>query len=116
MSKDYVEIAQNVVSGAGMLKEAVPDAMAGFAKLGAGAYAAGELSAKVKELMALAIAVTVRCDGCVAYHAKAAFQKGATRQEVCETVAVAVQMGGGPSMVYGGEVLRAYDAFAAQKG
>ena len=54
-----------------------------------------------------------RCDGCVAYHAKRVYELGASREEVLETIGVAIQMGGGPSMVYGGEALRAFDAFKA---
>ncbi len=111
MSKDYSEIAASVVDGAAELRKAIPEAMAGFAALGKAAYAPGTLSAKTKELISLAIAVAARCDGCVAYHAKAAKEKGASRQEVVETLGVALQMGGGPSMVYGGEALRAFDSF-----
>jgi AhpD family alkylhydroperoxidase len=65
--------------------------------------------------MALAIGITVHCDGCVAYHTKMAHQHGATREEVAETVALAVYMGGGPAAVYGGGALRAYDQFAGTK-
>jgi AhpD family alkylhydroperoxidase len=59
--------------------------------------------------MALAIGIAVHCDGCVAYHTKMAHQHGATREEVAETVALAVYMGGGPAAVYGGGALRAYE-------
>jgi AhpD family alkylhydroperoxidase len=62
--------------------------------------------------MALAIGIAVHCDGCVAYHARAAFKAGATRQEIVETVALAVYMGGGPGIVFGGSALRAYDEYA----
>ncbi|MCB8839889.1 carboxymuconolactone decarboxylase family protein [Aurantimonas sp. VKM B-3413] len=116
MTKDYNEIADRVVSGADLLAQAAPDAMKGFSALGRATYHDGALPAKVKELMALAIGIADRCDGCVGYHARAAFRRGATREEVAETIAVAVQMGGGPSMVYGGEALRAYDTFANGKG
>lgn len=112
MTKDFHEVAERVVSGAALLRDAAPDAMAGFAALGKAAYAEGALTPAVKELIAMAIAVTARCDGCVGYHAKAAFERGATREELAETLAVAVQMGGGPSMVYAGEALRAFDSFA----
>ena len=56
----------------------------------------------------------VHCDGCVAYHTKMAHQHGASREEVAETVALAVYMGGGPAAVYGGDALRAYDQFAGK--
>jgi len=72
-------------------------------------YPDGALDNKTKELIALAIGVTVRCDGCVAHHAMACLDKGATREEIVEAIAVAIHMGGGPSMVYGAEALEAYD-------
>lgn len=112
MTKDYKAVADDVSAGAAVLREAIPDQMKGFGGLGAAAYRDDALSPKLKELIALAIGITVRCDGCVAYHAKVAFEKGATREEVAEAIGVAIQMGGGPSMVYGGQALRAYDAFA----
>ena len=54
--------------------------------------------------------LTARCDGCLAFHAKAAKRHGATRQEIIETIQVALYMGGGPSMIYGAEALAAFDA------
>lgn len=91
----------------------VPDAVKSFGTLSREAQKAGALDHKVKELMALAIGVTSRCDGCIAYHARNSFRAGATRQEVAEAMAVAVQMGGGPAMVHAADALRAYDEFAA---
>jgi AhpD family alkylhydroperoxidase len=112
MSMDPIEAAQAVVDGAGRLREAIPDTMRGFAALGAGTSKAGALEPRFKELIALAISIAARCDGCVAYHAKAARDRGASREEVAEVIGVAIHMGGGPSMVYGAEALKAYDVFA----
>jgi AhpD family alkylhydroperoxidase len=74
----------------------------------------GTLEPKIKELMALAISIVQGCEGCIAFHTRAAHKKGATRDEVLETIAVAVEMGGGPAAVYGAEALEAYDQFASQ--
>ena len=63
-------------------------------------------------LYLLAIGITARCDGCLAFHAKAAKKHGATREEIIETIAVALYMGGGPSMIYGAEALSCFDALA----
>ncbi|MEQ9689779.1 MAG: carboxymuconolactone decarboxylase family protein [Bauldia litoralis] len=112
--KDYREMAQEVSTSAAALRKGLPDAMAGFAALGKGAYFDGALSIRFKELIALALCVASRCDGCVAYHAKRVSELGASREEVLETIGVAIQMGGGPSMVYGGEALRAFDAFQVE--
>nr|WP_262712770.1 carboxymuconolactone decarboxylase family protein [Neolewinella litorea] len=65
------------------------------------------LSRKIKEIKALAIAVTVRCDGCIAFHLHDAIAAGADRDEITEAIGVAVLMGGGPSVVYGCEALKA---------
>jgi AhpD family alkylhydroperoxidase len=116
MPDDPRQTAQAVIDGAAQLKQAVPAVMEGFAALGGGTYKPGALEPKAKELIALAISITVRCDGCVAYHARAAHNRGASRAEVAEAIGVAIHMGGGPSMVYGAEALRAYDTFAGAAG
>ncbi|HMQ57116.1 MAG TPA: carboxymuconolactone decarboxylase family protein [Rhizobiaceae bacterium] len=94
------------------LRSAMPEPAKGFGELARAAIAPGALDSKTKELIALAIGITARCDGCLAFHAKAAKKYGATREEVVETIAVALYMGGGPSMIYGAEALSAFDALA----
>ncbi len=113
MSKDFKQIADDVMIGVGLLREGSPDAIKAFGALSAAATASKALDTKTKELMALAIGIAIHCDGCVAFHTKMAYQHGATRQEVLETVALAVYMGGGPAAVYGADVVRAYDQFSA---
>ena len=63
--------------------------------------------------MALAIAIAIRCEGCIAYHVHDAIAAGATREEIAETIGVAVMMGGGPAAVYGAEALEAAGQFGA---
>ena len=111
MSKDYAQIANDVVSGVGLLRQGAPDMGKAFGSLLTAATATKALDTKTKELMALAIGIAVHCEGCVAYHTKMAHRHGAAREEVVETVALAVYMGGGPATVYGGDALRAYDQF-----
>jgi AhpD family alkylhydroperoxidase len=94
------------------LRQAIPDTWAGFVELHRQAVAAGEVPAHVKELVALAIAVVKQCDGCIAYHAKAAALKGATRQEVAEVLGVTLLMDGGTASVYAPRALAAFDEFA----
>jgi AhpD family alkylhydroperoxidase len=77
----------------------------------ASAVTPGALDRHVKELMALAVAISVHCQGCVAYHVHDALDAGATREQVIETIGVAVMMGGGPAVVYGAEALAALDQF-----
>lgn len=111
MTTDYAERITDLDEYWIELRALVPDAMRGFAALTKGAQAAGVVDKKTKELIALAIAVATHCEGCIAYHARAAVRTGATRQEVAEALAVAIQMGGGPSANYAADALRAFDQF-----
>jgi AhpD family alkylhydroperoxidase len=94
------------------LRQAIPDAWAGFGALHEKSLAAGTVPAHLKELVALAIAVVKQCDGCIAYHARGAAAKGATREELAEVLAVALLMDGGPVSVYGPRAWAAFDEFA----
>lgn len=94
------------------LREAIPDVYAGYAALHTAAMGDGALPAKFKELVALAIAVTRECDGCVASHARAAARRGATAQEVAEAMGVAIMMNGGPGTVWGPRALAAFEEYA----
>lgn len=75
------------------------------------AIKAGALDSKTKALEALGIAVAIRCEGCIVQHVKGAIKLGATRDEIVETINVAIMMGGGPSTVYGGKALACADQF-----
>jgi AhpD family alkylhydroperoxidase len=107
----YRDLTQSVSAGLSTLRTSTPEVMKSFNDLGQSATASGVLDAKTKELIALALSIASRCDGCVAYHARRVSELGVERAEVVETIGVAIQMGGGPSMVYGGEALRAFDSF-----
>ena len=115
MSKDFTQAADDVMTGVGLLRKAAPDAMNAFGALSAAATASKAIDTKSKELMALAIGIAVHCDGCVAYHTKMAYQHGASREEIAETAALAIYMGGGPAAVYGADALRSYDQLAGRK-
>ncbi|TMC48447.1 MAG: carboxymuconolactone decarboxylase family protein [Chloroflexi bacterium] len=95
------------------LRQAIPEVWTGFAKLHEAAVADGALPARFKELIALAIAVTEQCDGCIGYHARAATRAGATPEEVAEALGVALLMAGGPGSVYGPRAWSAFREFAA---
>jgi len=86
--------------------------MAGFNALHTAAMAEGVLSMKAKELIALAIAITRECDGCIAAHARGAARRGATVEEVTEMIGVAISMNGGPGTVWGPRALAAFHEFA----
>jgi AhpD family alkylhydroperoxidase len=78
------------------------------------AVADGVVPSRIKELVALAIAVAKECDGCIAYHASAAARLGATEEEVAEVLGVALLMGGGPASVWAPRAFDAYREFAAK--
>lgn len=111
MTADYAQRIAEIDEYAIELRKLIPDTVTSFGALSKAAQSAGLLDKKTKELLALAISVAIRCEGCVAYHARGARRTGATRQEVAETLGVAIQMGGGPSMNYAADALRAFDQF-----
>lgn len=90
------------------LRRAIPEVYQGFGELHSAAFAPGALSVSMKELIALAIAVVDRCDGCIASHSRGAVKAGASKEEAAEAIGVAFLMAGGPATVYGP---RAYAAF-----
>jgi AhpD family alkylhydroperoxidase len=95
------------------LREHVPDVINAYAAMQKAALADGALPAKVKELIALAVAVTRECDGCIASHARGAARREATEEEVAEAIGVAVMMNGGPATVWGPRALAAFKEVAA---
>jgi AhpD family alkylhydroperoxidase len=97
------------------VRSGAPDVMKGFGALAQAALKANALDTKTKELIALAIAVATRCDGCIGFHAEAAVRSGASRDEVMETMGMAIYMGAGPSVMYAAQAIEAYDQFAAKK-
>jgi AhpD family alkylhydroperoxidase len=90
------------------LRHLIPDTWSAFTQLHASALADGELSAEVKELMALSISVVQKCDGCIAHHADRVARHGATPEAVAESLAVALLMDGGPATVYAPRAWQAY--------
>ena len=95
------------------LRHAIPATWAGFTSLHDAAMADGDVPTRIKEATALAISVVKRCDGCIAYHAKAAARAGATPGEVAELLGVALLMDGGTASVYAPRAWEAYNEFRA---
>jgi AhpD family alkylhydroperoxidase len=90
------------------LRTAIADTWGGFGTLHAAALRDGAVPARLKEAAALAISVVKHCDGCIAYHAKAAARAGASRGDIAELLGVALLMDGGPATSY---APRAWQAF-----
>jgi AhpD family alkylhydroperoxidase len=93
------------------LRSGTPDVMKAFSGMAQAALAPKALNTKSKELIALGIAVALRCDDCIAFHVKAALQQGASREEVLETLGMAIYMGAGPAVMYASHAIDAFEQF-----
>lgn len=113
--KSFPQHLEELKTLMGNLGMQIPETMQGFSELHKAAISENQLSTKVKELVALSIGIAVRCDGCIAYHVHDALEAGATKQEIAETIGVAVMMGGGPAVVYGCQALEAIKQFEISK-
>lgn len=109
MSQSFPDLIDDLNAAIARLRAGAPEPLRGFSQLAREALKPGALDVKTKELLALGIAIAVRCEGCIGFHAKAAIQAGASREEVLETLSMAIYMGAGPSMIYSAEALRAFD-------
>lgn len=114
MSKSFVEITGDVSQALGKMREAVPETMQGFGAMSKAAMKAGTISALDKELIALAIGVTSRCDACIGFHVKALIRLGVTREQLMETLAICTYMGGGPALMYAAEAVRAFEEMSPE--
>lgn len=112
MSKDYHEITQRISANLKDLRTDISGTMQGFSAMARSATADGVLDKKTKELIALAIGISTRCDGCIGFHVKALVELGATKEEIEETLGMAVYMGGGPSLMYAADAMLAFEQFS----
>ena len=110
---DYRQLTQGISSSMAGLRQDIPELMKGFSALAHAATQNGALDKKTKELIALAIGVAVRCDGCIGFHMQALLKLGASKAEIEETLGMAVYMGGGPSLMYAAHAMQAYDQMTA---
>ena len=109
----YRELTGDINKNLASFRKESPDVMKAFGELARAATTSGVLNEKTKELIAVAIAVAVRCDGCIGFHVKALVRLGATREELNETLNMCVYLGGGPSLMYAANVLAAFDEFSS---
>ena len=114
MDKNYPEITRHISAELKKLRKDIPETMQGFSALAKAATSNGALDRKTKELIALALGVAARCDGCIGFHTEALARLGAGRQEVEETLGMAVYMGGGPSLMYAADAISAFEQFQQQ--
>jgi len=109
----YRDLTQNVTKNLAAMREDLPEVMKAFNDLGRAAGKAGVLERKTKELIALSLGVAARCDACIGFHVQTLVKLGTTRAELEEALAMAVYMGGGPSLMYSANALAAFEEFSA---
>ncbi|WP_232476339.1 carboxymuconolactone decarboxylase family protein [Flavisphingomonas formosensis] len=107
---DWNTYRSQVVAGVGEFAKLSPDTVKGYGTLGGAGAKTGHLDAKTRELIALAVAISLRCDGCITVHAAEAKKLGATEGELAEALGVAVSINAGAALVFS---VRAHDAFKA---
>jgi AhpD family alkylhydroperoxidase len=111
---DHAGLIKNINENLAPLRKAQPEALQAFGNLARAALAEGVVSAKYKELIALAIGITQHCSGCIGFHIKALHKLQCTRAELEEMLSVCVYMGGGPALMYTAEAIKAWEDMAPQ--
>ncbi|MBU3648785.1 MAG: carboxymuconolactone decarboxylase family protein [Limnohabitans sp.] len=106
---DHPGLIAQINESLGALRQSQAPTMAGFGQLAKAAMAPGAIDAKTKELIALAIGISQHCSGCIGFHVKALKRLQCTREEFEEMLGVCVYMGGGPSLMYAAEALKAWE-------
>ncbi|MGN6482635.1 carboxymuconolactone decarboxylase family protein [Luteibacter sp.] len=110
---DWVAYKKELMGRIGEIGKLSPDTLKGYQTLSAAnAHKEGSLGAKTRELISLAVAVTMRCDGCITVHTDAALKAGATREEITEALGVAIAMNAGAALVYSARAMDAVDAYS----
>ncbi|WP_410498162.1 carboxymuconolactone decarboxylase family protein [Chitinibacter sp. S2-10] len=115
MSEQYHQIVRDISSKLREFHKEIPETAQAFNAMAKATHSDGAISKKHKELMAMAIAIAARCEGCLGFHAQACVKLGVTRAEFLEMIQVAVYMGGGPSMMTSAEALMAYEEYGGEK-
>jgi AhpD family alkylhydroperoxidase len=110
---DWNTYQKQVYAGMGEISKVSPEIVKGYQALGGAAGKTGHLDAKTHELIALAVAVSLRCDGCIVVHTDAAIRNGASREEIVEALGVAASVNAGAALVYSTRVLDAHAAKTA---
>lgn len=106
---DFRALLADTTANTQSFANAHPEGANGFRTMHRAAMGNGALSTKDKELQCIAIGIAKQCNDCIGFHVRAAIKAGATREEVSETVSVAILMGGGPGYMYGARALEAFD-------
>jgi AhpD family alkylhydroperoxidase len=110
MMLDWNEYQKQIAAGNAQIGRINHEIIKGYRGLSEAGNATNLLGAKVRELIALAVAVTRECDGCITVHTDAAIKQGATKEEIVEALSVAITVNAGAALVFSTRVLDAFDA------
>lgn len=110
MMLNWNEYQQELQSRIAEMGRTSPEIVRGYRGLSDAGQKTDKLDAKLRELIALAVAVTLRCDGCITVHTTAAIKNGATEEEIVEALGVAISVNAGAALVYSARVLDAFHA------
>jgi AhpD family alkylhydroperoxidase len=111
MMLDWNDYRKQLAVGVKEIGQLSPDTIKGYMALSAAGQKKDLLGAKVRELIALAVAVTLRCDGCITVHTEAAIKHGATKEEIAEALGVATTVNAGAALVYSARVMDAFKQY-----
>lgn len=111
---DWIDYRKKLLSRIGELGELSPGTVSGYQSLIKAGHNTGHLDARTRELIALAVAVTVQCDGCITVHSAEALKLGATREEIAEALGVAIAINAGAALVYSARVMDAVSAHSKE--
>lgn len=107
--ENWKQTRQDITTRAIELNGLIPDTMKAVGMLGSAGAKTNFLDAKTRELIALSVAVTTRCDGCIAFHAAEAKKLGVTAGELAEALGMAINLNAGAAVVYSTHVMDAFD-------
>jgi len=110
---DWKSKLNDTSAALGVFRTERPETGSGFTSLHQAAMAEGSMSLREKELVALGIGIAKQCVDCIGFHVQSAAKAGASRDDIADTISVAVMMGGGPAYMYGVKALEAYDQLIA---
>ncbi|AWN75412.1 carboxymuconolactone decarboxylase family protein [Legionella anisa] len=111
MSDKFTQVTKDISTQIAKMRKEMPEVMSGFSAMAQAATKDGALDKKTKELIAMALAVAKQCQGCIGFHSQTLIKLQATREELLETLGMAIYMGGGPSLMYAAEALEAFEEF-----
>lgn len=112
MSDSFTEKTKSITVQLAKMRQEMPELMSGFAAISQAATKDGALDKKSKELIAMALAVSNHCPGCIGFHAQTLVKLKTSREEFMEMLGMAIYMGGGPSLMYAAEALEAFEEFS----